>query len=124
MSYAASRLAEAALDTTRHLRNRVKLTARLTCGARSLSAPAGSPTLPYNWDSAENKMDKDVAIAILSLAKSTDEIIGKLYLEVEKISDSAIKLQFDKAVGELMGSIARDLIFPIEQLYPDLSIDD
>jgi hypothetical protein len=69
-------------------------------------------------------MDKDVAIAILSLAKSTDEIIGNLYSEVEKISDSAIKLQFDKAVGELMGSITRDLIFPIEQLYPELTIDD
>ncbi|RBP09235.1 hypothetical protein DFR50_12272 [Roseiarcus fermentans] len=69
-------------------------------------------------------MDKDVAIAILSLAKSTDDIIGKLYTEIERIVDKNLKAQFDKAVGDLMGTIARDLIFPIEKFYPDLTIDD
>ncbi len=69
-------------------------------------------------------MDKDVAVAILSLAKATNEIIGKLYSEVEKISDSDLKAQFNSAVSNLMGSIARDLIFPIEKIYPDLTIDD
>ncbi len=67
-------------------------------------------------------MDKDVAVAILSLAQATDEIIGKLYSEVEKIYDSDLKAQFNGAVSNLMGSIARDLIFPIEKIYPDLSV--
>ena len=53
-------------------------------------------------------MNKEAAVAILSLAKSTDEIIGKLYLEVEKITDADLKSQFNKAVGDLMGSIARE----------------
>lgn len=69
-------------------------------------------------------MDKNVAIALLTLAKSIDDTIGKLYSEVEKISDKELKLQFNKAVGDLMGYIARDLIFPIEHLYPDLTSDD
>ncbi len=69
-------------------------------------------------------MDKDVAVAILSLAKATDEIIGKLYSEVEKISDNNIKAQFNSAVNNLMGSIARDLIFPVEKIYPGLTLDD
>ena len=69
-------------------------------------------------------MDKDVAVVILSLAKATDEIIGKLYSEVEKICDNDLKVQFNSAVSNLMGSIARDLIFPVERIYPDLTIDD
>lgn len=69
-------------------------------------------------------MDKNVAIALLTLVKSIDDTIGKLYSEVEKISDKELKLQFNKAVGDLMGYIARDLIFPIEHLYPDLTSDD
>jgi len=69
-------------------------------------------------------MDRDIAVAILSLAQKTDEIIGKLYSEVDKLTDGDLKLQLNKAVDDLMGSIARDLIFPIEKLYPDLTIDD
>ena len=69
-------------------------------------------------------MDKDVAVVILSLAKATEEIIGKLYSEVEKIYDNDLKVQFNSAVSNLMGSTARDLIFPVEKIYPDLIVED
>jgi hypothetical protein len=69
-------------------------------------------------------MDKDVAKSILSLSKSVDDIIVKLFAEVEKIADENLKSRFNKAVGDLMGYVARDLIFPIENIYPDLRADD
>jgi hypothetical protein len=69
-------------------------------------------------------MDKDTAKSLLSLSKSLDGTIVKMFGEVEKISDPAIKLQFRKSVGDLMGYIARDFIFPIENIYPELKSDD
>ena len=44
----------------------------------------------------------------------------QVFAEVEKIADENLKSRFNKAVGDLMGSVARDVIFPIENLYPDL----
>jgi hypothetical protein len=69
-------------------------------------------------------MDKDVAKSLLSLGKSFDDIIVKMFAEVEKIADENLKSRFNKAVGDLMGNVARDLIFPIENMYPDLRADD
>jgi len=47
-----------------------------------------------------------------------------MFAEVEKIADENLKSRFNKAVGDLMGSVARDVIFPIENLYPDLRPED
>lgn len=69
-------------------------------------------------------MDKNVAVAILSLAKSVDDVIAKMYSEVENITDIELKSRFNRSVGDLMGYVARDFIFPIERLYPDLKSDD
>ena len=69
-------------------------------------------------------MDKDIAKPLLSLGKSFDDIIVKMFAEVEKIADENLKSRFNKAVGDLMGSVARDVIFPIENLYPDLRPED
>ena len=69
-------------------------------------------------------MDKDVAKSILSLGKSVDDIIVKLFAEVDKIADKNLKSRFNKAIGDLMGNVARDIIFPIENIYPDLRADD
>ena len=69
-------------------------------------------------------MDKDVAKSILSLSKSVDDIIVKLFAEVDKIADKNLKSRFNKAIGDLMGNVARDIIFPIENIYPDLRADD
>jgi hypothetical protein len=69
-------------------------------------------------------MDKDIAKSLLSLGKSFDDIIVKMFAEVEKIADENLKSRFNKAVGDLMGSVARDVIFPIENLYPDLRPED
>ena len=68
-------------------------------------------------------MNKDIAKALLALSKSTDEIIANMFTEVEKIDDDKLKARFKRAVGDLMGFVARDLIFPIENIYPDMRTD-
>lgn len=69
-------------------------------------------------------MDKDVAKSLLALGKSFDSIIVRMFAEVEKIADETLKSRFNRAVGDLMGNVARDVIFPIENTYPDLRSDD
>jgi hypothetical protein len=68
-------------------------------------------------------MDKDVARSLISLSKSVDEVIVRIFAEVEKIGDEHLRSRFNKAVGDLMGHVARDLIFPIENTYPNLKAD-
>jgi hypothetical protein len=65
-------------------------------------------------------MDKDVAKALLTLGKSIDGVIVQMFAEVDKIDDQGLKAQFNDSVGNLLGFIARDLIFPLENLYPEL----
>ena len=68
-------------------------------------------------------MDKDVARTLLILAKSLDEVIVKMFEEVEMIADDGLRARFHQAVGDLMGAVARDIIFPIENLHDDLRAD-
>jgi hypothetical protein len=68
----------------------------------------------------EMKMNEDIAKSLLTLSKSIDDIIVQMFAEVEKIDDQALKTRFNKAVGDLLGYIARDLIFPLENIYPEL----
>jgi hypothetical protein len=65
-------------------------------------------------------MNKDVAKALLTLGKSIDGVIVQMFAEVDKIDDQGLKAQFNDSVGNLLGFIARDLIFPLENLYPEL----
>jgi hypothetical protein len=68
-------------------------------------------------------MDKDVANTLLTLSKSIDEIIVKMFAEVEKIEDEKLRARMNRAVGDLMGFVARDLVFPIENIYPEMRTD-
>ncbi|MEJ0049956.1 MAG: hypothetical protein WDN02_01845 [Methylovirgula sp.] len=68
-------------------------------------------------------MEKEVAQALLSLAVSLDGPVGQMYAETRRFSDPAIKAKFDKAIGDLMGHVAKELIFPIVDRYPDLNPD-
>jgi hypothetical protein len=70
------------------------------------------------------QMDKDVAKSLISLSKSLDEVIVRMFAEIEKISDENLRSRFNKAIGDLMGHVARDLISPIENVYPDLKTDN
>jgi hypothetical protein len=65
-------------------------------------------------------MDKDIAVKLLSLSKSIDIIIVSLFAEVDKISDHEQRKRFNRSVGDLMGFIDRDLIMPIENIFPEL----
>jgi hypothetical protein len=67
-------------------------------------------------------MDKEVAKSLLALAVSLDASIVKMFAEVEKFTDEELK-KFNKAVGDLMGYTARDLIVPLVNRYPDLDPD-
>jgi hypothetical protein len=68
-------------------------------------------------------MDEDVAKSLLSLSKSLDGVIVKMFAEVEKIGDEGLRSRFNRAVGDLMGQVARELIFPIENIHPKLKAD-
>jgi hypothetical protein len=46
-----------------------------------------------------------------------------MHSEVEKIADSEAKQRYKKAVDDLMGNIARYIIFPLVDTYPDLDPD-
>ena len=68
-------------------------------------------------------MDKEIARSLISLAVDMDKIIVSMFSEVEKIADSEEKQRYKKAVGDLMGNIARYIIFPLVDTYPDLDPD-
>ena len=68
-------------------------------------------------------MDKEIARSLISLAVDMDKTIVSMFSEVEKISDDEAKQRFKKAFGDLMGYIARDIIFPLVDRYPDLDPD-
>lgn len=68
-------------------------------------------------------MEKEVAKSLIDLAIATDRTIGEMFVEVEKISDAELKEKFKTAVGNLMGFIARDIIFPITRRFPELDPD-
>jgi hypothetical protein len=65
-------------------------------------------------------MEKDVAKTLLLLSKSIDDVIAQMFAEVDKINDPVLKKRFNTAAGDLLGYIARDLIFPLENIYPEL----
>jgi hypothetical protein len=66
------------------------------------------------------KMNEDVVKSLLALSKSIDEVIAQMFTEIDKIDGQLLKTRFNTAVANLMGYIARDLIFPLENIYPDL----
>jgi hypothetical protein len=68
-------------------------------------------------------MDKEIARSLISLAVDMDKIIVSMFSEVEKIADSEAKETYKKAVGDLMGHIARYIVFPLVDTYPDLDPD-
>jgi hypothetical protein len=68
----------------------------------------------------ETKMNKDIAKSLLTLSKSIDDVIVQMFAEVDKIDDEVLKTRFNQAVGDLLGYISRDLIFPLENIYPEL----
>ena len=68
-------------------------------------------------------MNKEIARNLLLLGKSFDPTIARVFAEIDKIEDEQIKSQFKRAVGDIMGYVARDLIFPIENMFPDLKAD-
>jgi hypothetical protein len=68
----------------------------------------------------ETKMNKDIAKSLITLSKSIDDVIVQMFAEVDKIDDEALKTRVNKAVGDLLGYISRDLIFPLENIYPEL----
>ena len=65
-------------------------------------------------------MNKDIAKSLITLSKSIDGVFVQMFAEVDKIDDEELKTRFNKAVGDLLGYVSRDLIFPLENIYPEL----
>ncbi|MGD0641976.1 MAG: hypothetical protein ABSC22_14610 [Roseiarcus sp.] len=68
-------------------------------------------------------MDEEIARNLLLLGKSFDPTIARMFAEVDKIKDEQIRSRFKRAVGDIMGLVTRDLIFPVENTFPDLRAD-
>jgi hypothetical protein len=68
-------------------------------------------------------MDAATAQKLIALAISIDKTIGAISDEVENISDDQERTYYKRAVGDIMGYIARDLIFPIVDQHPQLDPD-
>ena len=47
-------------------------------------------------------------------------VIVQMFAEIDKFDDQGLTSRFNDAVGNLLGFIARDLIFPLENIYPEL----
>jgi hypothetical protein len=69
------------------------------------------------------KIDKDIAETLVTLAVAMDDPLGKMDEVIARIEDSETRDLFKKAIGNLMSAIFAEIIFPIEQMYPDLNPD-
>ena len=65
-------------------------------------------------------MDETTAKALLTLALALDRDLAALFDVVATIPDEGLRRRFNRAVGDVMGVIARDLVYPIERLHPAL----
>ena len=65
-------------------------------------------------------MEKDIAIMVLNAAVSINEKLGEMDLAVSRISDVETKKRCVKALGNIIGGIAFNIISPIIGEYPDL----
>lgn len=63
-------------------------------------------------------MDETTARTLLALALSLDRDLGAMLDVVSTIPDPAQRRRFHRAVTDLMGLIARDLVFPLEKIHP------
>ncbi len=69
------------------------------------------------------QVDKDIAKALIELAVGIDEPIVKMSELVARIEDDETRNLLKKVIGDLMGMIFAEIIFPIETIYPDLNPD-
>ncbi|MCC7037322.1 MAG: hypothetical protein IT560_08420 [Alphaproteobacteria bacterium] len=68
-------------------------------------------------------MDKSRATSILRSAYSFDDHIGSITEQIRLLEDGAEKERIKKAVNDVMGIIARDIILPLTKQFPDLNLD-
>jgi hypothetical protein len=66
-------------------------------------------------------MNKEIAKALMACAMATDEPIAKMLELIEQMEEGELKDRFKRAAGDLMGAVFRDIVRPIEALYPDLN---
>lgn len=60
---------------------------------------------------------------MVDAAVSLDKELGNLDTLISRIEDEEERKRYAKALGDLLGSLTRDLLFPIEREYPDLNPD-
>ena len=68
-------------------------------------------------------MDKQIASAILEIVYSLDTELGKLDTLVSQIADEATRTRYTQALGDLLGSLTKNFIFPLTDEFPDLDRD-
>ena len=68
-------------------------------------------------------MDKEHAVSILEATLFLDSHINELVRRVETLPNQEEKNRLCKAIGDVMGLLARHITFPIVNQYPDLDPD-
>jgi hypothetical protein len=68
-------------------------------------------------------MEKDLASRIVKAAVALDAQIGELDGLISRLSDEEEKAECVKALGDVIGIIAKHFVFRITRQYPDLNPD-
>jgi hypothetical protein len=65
-------------------------------------------------------VDEETAQRIYDCALAFDPILGALEEAVDTIKDEALRRQFKRAVGAVMGAVFSDVMHPLERQFPQL----
>jgi hypothetical protein len=68
-------------------------------------------------------MEKDLASRIVKAAVALDAQIGELDGLISQLDDEKEKAECVKALGDVMGIIAKNFVFRIVRQYPELDPD-
>ncbi len=70
-----------------------------------------------------DKIDRDVAEKIISLAKLVGTSLSDLSHEIRKMEDDESRRAMLRAIAEMMIRVHEEISRPVTRIYPDLDVD-
>jgi hypothetical protein len=65
-------------------------------------------------------VEKKLASTIIRSTRSLNEKLGEIDLAISEMPNGMEKDKYIKALGNVIGTLSRNIVFPIVQEYPDL----